>query len=109
MTEPADFDDRGDDISDFTAEEIAVGEQLREVWHDGYRQGLRAGMKLTTNQEDLLAEFGCGVEWFRPMDLGGADGTNHSGLIESRQRGAMSYRPVRAEPSYIDSPTREFR
>jgi hypothetical protein len=43
------------------------------------------------------------------MDLGGADGTNHSavlaqlerrGLIESRQRGAMSYRPARGAKLY---------
>ena len=54
-------------------------------------------MWLTDNQIELLRQFGQSTcEWFRPMDLGGRDGTSHSsilralehkGLVRSRQRG----------------------
>ena len=57
---------------------------------------------LTETQFEVLCQFGAETGWLRPMDLGGRNGSNHSGvlaalerrgLVESRQRsGAPGYR-----------------
>jgi hypothetical protein len=53
-------------------------------------------MMLTEDRHEVVLQFGRDDRsWFRPMDLGGADGSRHSaalaplertGLVESRQR-----------------------
>lgn len=76
---------------------------------------------LTERQIEVLRQFGFEAGWLRPMDLGGRDGSNHSGilarlegrgLVESRQRsggdggarrrGSKVYRLTAAGRSELD-------